>query len=222
MIISIPTGLIIILCTDYLHRYTIDPVKIFIYAFTIGGFIFVMLDPSNVILTTLNSGETTLKASDVLRLWGIFLMLEITILFFYYTLLIYQNAVGEVKNKARLTVIGGIIFGLFTIVFYTFRLPSIIPGIMEISSTLGMLLVAFSFKREPRLVNVLIESYNKAKVKLIKNIIPICAHCKKIRDEDGKWTPLEQFFHETSKLDFSHGICPSCLTIHYSDLDLDN
>ncbi len=41
-------------------------------------------------------------------------------------------------------------------------------------------------------------------------LLPICANCKKIRGDDGSWTPIEQYISEHSEAEFSHGICPEC------------
>jgi hypothetical protein len=49
-----------------------------------------------------------------------------------------------------------------------------------------------------------------AEIKTLKGIIPICASCKKIRDDRGYWNQIESYIHEHSEADFSHGICPEC------------
>ncbi|MBW7907447.1 MAG: hypothetical protein H3C50_00785 [Kiritimatiellae bacterium] len=49
-------------------------------------------------------------------------------------------------------------------------------------------------------------------VKTLRGLIPICAHCKRIRDDRGSWHQLELYIRQRSDAEFSHGICPSCLT----------
>jgi PAS domain S-box-containing protein len=49
-----------------------------------------------------------------------------------------------------------------------------------------------------------------AKIKTLTGILPICASCKKIRDEAGEWTAIENYVRDRSEADFSHGICPEC------------
>jgi len=56
-------------------------------------------------------------------------------------------------------------------------------------------------------------------VKQLKRLIPICSHCKKIRDDNGYWNLLEEYFHENAEIDFSHGICPDCAQKHYGELE---
>jgi hypothetical protein len=55
-------------------------------------------------------------------------------------------------------------------------------------------------------------------IKTLKGIIPICASCKKIRDDRGSWNRLELYISEHSDAEFSHGICPDCADRLYPDL----
>jgi PAS domain S-box-containing protein len=57
------------------------------------------------------------------------------------------------------------------------------------------------------------------KVKLLSGLLPICANCKKIRDDRGYWQRIEKFIHEHSEADFTHGICPDCAKVLYPELD---
>jgi ABC-type nitrate/sulfonate/bicarbonate transport system substrate-binding protein len=56
-----------------------------------------------------------------------------------------------------------------------------------------------------------------SEVKQLKEILPICAYCKKIRDDDGYWEQLETYISEHGGTDFSHGICPDCVAQHYPE-----
>jgi len=56
-----------------------------------------------------------------------------------------------------------------------------------------------------------------AEVKQLKGIIPICMHCKKIRDDRNYWHQLESYMMANAGADFSHSICPECLEKHYGD-----
>jgi len=58
-------------------------------------------------------------------------------------------------------------------------------------------------------------------IDLLKGIIPICCHCKKIRDDQGYWQQVEHYFKSRSEAKFSHGICPDCIKEHYPELELD-
>ncbi|MBI5848040.1 MAG: hypothetical protein HZB31_08855 [Nitrospirae bacterium] len=52
----------------------------------------------------------------------------------------------------------------------------------------------------------------------LRSLLPICAWCKKIRDDDNYWQTLEEYFGTYHDMEFSHGICEECLKKHYSDL----
>ncbi|EKD35549.1 MAG: hypothetical protein ACD_75C01861G0001, partial [uncultured bacterium] len=57
-----------------------------------------------------------------------------------------------------------------------------------------------------------------SKVKLLSGFIPICASCKKIRDDSGYWQQIEAYIRDRSEAEFSHGICPDCAKKLYPDL----
>lgn len=50
-----------------------------------------------------------------------------------------------------------------------------------------------------------------SEVKTLRGIVPICGRCKKIRNDKGYWSEVEQFVKEHSEAEFSHGFCPDCL-----------
>jgi hypothetical protein len=57
-----------------------------------------------------------------------------------------------------------------------------------------------------------------ANVKTLSGLIPICASCKKIRNDQGYWTKLETYLAEHSNAEFSHGLCLDCMRKLYPDL----
>jgi hypothetical protein len=56
-----------------------------------------------------------------------------------------------------------------------------------------------------------------AKVKTLSGLLPICMHCKKIRDDKGYWNELETYISEHSDADFSHGLCIECAKEFYPE-----
>lgn len=58
---------------------------------------------------------------------------------------------------------------------------------------------------------------SELKIKNLEGILPICAYCKKIRDEENNWHQMELYIEERSKAEFSHGICPDCFLKHKPD-----
>lgn len=59
-----------------------------------------------------------------------------------------------------------------------------------------------------------------SEVKTLRGLIPICATCKKIRDDKGYWKQIESYIREHSDAEFSHSICPHCAKKLYPDLDI--
>ncbi len=50
----------------------------------------------------------------------------------------------------------------------------------------------------------------QAQLKILRGFLPICASCKKIRDDKGAWNQIEAYIRDHSEAEFSHGICPDC------------
>ncbi|MBN1783111.1 response regulator [bacterium] len=55
-------------------------------------------------------------------------------------------------------------------------------------------------------------------IKTLRGLIPICVHCKKVRDDEGFWKQVETYVSEHSLGTFSHGLCPACMKEHYPDI----
>jgi len=68
-----------------------------------------------------------------------------------------------------------------------------------------------------RLKNVELSSMNDqlrealVQVNKLQGMLPICANCKKIRDDDGYWQQIESYISDHSDAKFSHGFCPECM-----------
>ena len=60
-----------------------------------------------------------------------------------------------------------------------------------------------------------------ASVKTLSGLLPICASCKRIRDDQGYWSQIESYLKRHTEADFSHGICPECAARLYPELKLD-
>jgi len=56
-------------------------------------------------------------------------------------------------------------------------------------------------------------------VKTLSGLLPICAHCKKIRDDKGYWNTLEAYIEQHSDASFTHGMCSECSDEFYGDED---
>ena len=61
------------------------------------------------------------------------------------------------------------------------------------------------------------KAYNE--IRTLRGILPICASCKKIRDEEGYWKQVEVYIHEHADVDFTHSMCPACAAGFLESLD---
>jgi len=57
-------------------------------------------------------------------------------------------------------------------------------------------------------------------VKTLQGLLPICASCKKIRDDKGYWVQIENYISDRSDVQFSHGICSECAKKLYPEMDI--
>jgi PAS domain-containing protein len=65
---------------------------------------------------------------------------------------------------------------------------------------------------------VLLTIENVSELIQLKSLLPICMHCKKIRNDEGYWKDIEEYFNARLDVDFSHGICHDCLVKYYPDM----
>ena len=56
-----------------------------------------------------------------------------------------------------------------------------------------------------------------AHVRQLSELLPICSHCRKIRDNEGNWHGLEEHIRDNTGVTLSHGVCPDCAEKHYPD-----
>jgi len=56
-----------------------------------------------------------------------------------------------------------------------------------------------------------------AEIKTLRGILPICAHCKRVRDDAGYWQKVEVYVRDRTHAEFSHGICPQCAKLHWGE-----
>jgi CRP-like cAMP-binding protein len=55
-----------------------------------------------------------------------------------------------------------------------------------------------------------LRALEKTMIRTLGGFIPICANCKRIRDDNGSWVSIEEYISDRSGVEFTHGICPEC------------
>lgn len=108
-------------------------------------------------------------------------------------------------------VIMDMVYGVMEFFSRELRLPD--DTLLETMSDMGIKIGQFIERRQAdaqrkELIAELQDAVNS--VKILRGLLPICASCKKIRDDKGYWNELETFISDHSEADFSHGICPDC------------
>jgi CheY-like chemotaxis protein len=72
--------------------------------------------------------------------------------------------------------------------------------------------IRYAIERQKLLTQL---EHSTKEIKILRGFLPICAGCKKIRDDTGYWTQIETYISEHSEAEFSHGLCPDCLLKFY-------
>ena len=127
---------------------------------------------------------------------------------------IFLSALGEVADKVKGLNAGGVDY-----VSKPFQ-PEELLARIETHLTLRRLRLELEAK------NAYLEKTNRelseamAEIKTLRGILPICSHCKNIRDDDGYWKQLEAYFDKHAGIQFSHGICPKCAKELYPEMSL--
>ena len=70
-----------------------------------------------------------------------------------------------------------------------------------------------------RLISEIQEALSK--IKTLSGMLPICANCKKIRDDKGYWNQIEDYVSKHSEAVFSHGVCPDCMRELYPEVKME-
>ena len=67
--------------------------------------------------------------------------------------------------------------------------------------------ICYAIERKKLLTQL---EHSAKEIKTLRGLLPICAHCKKIRDDRGSWTEIETYISAKMQAQFTHGICPDC------------
>ncbi len=93
------------------------------------------------------------------------------------------------------------------------------PSADEIERSMIIAVARFSDLMELRRLNAELKKALENE-KILTGLLPICAHCKNIRNDKGYWEAVEGYITEHTEAHFSHSICPSCMVKLYPDIKL--
>ncbi|MBU0991861.1 MAG: PAS domain S-box protein [Proteobacteria bacterium] len=126
--------------------------------------------------------------------------------------LIRHKRVREAEYQFRQKS-GNIIFGLFSAEIIRINdVPCVLSVIMDITER------KYIEDEREKLITKLEGALSQ--IKKLSGLLPICSHCKKIRDDKGYWNQIEAYIQDHSEAEFSHGICRECAQKYYPDMDL--
>jgi PleD family two-component response regulator len=111
--------------------------------------------------------------------------------------IIFISALNEIEDKVRAFSVGGVDY-----ITKPFRSEEVLARVKT-----HLILRELQKRLEEKNAQL-----QKAmdEIKILRGIIPICAYCKKIRNDDGYWEQMEQYIRNRSEAEFSHGICQEC------------
>jgi hypothetical protein len=130
---------------------------------------------------------------------GIMQVLIISVLLFYMRPFLY-----------RITVFLVALQYFAVLAFLPFTVKDFLSSFFAIGITVVMAILIHYFMKK------LLQE-----IKTLKGIIPICARCKRIRDDRGYWHQLESFIRNHSDAEFSHSLCIECAKELYPDIYLE-
>ncbi|MBN1575593.1 MAG: hypothetical protein JW913_03520 [Chitinispirillaceae bacterium] len=117
---------------------------------------------------------------------------------------------GIVWVGCQIVVMSVIMFGKFGTVYQ----QDLAIRFIAVFTVVTLLACSLEILRERYLKQLLAEKEAMQKaldeIRVLKGMVPICASCKKIRDDKGFWTQIEAYMKNHADIEFSHGICPEC------------
>ena len=107
----------------------------------------------------------------------------------------------------------------------TYYLTTVKPIFNDVGVVETVICTSKNITKRKLAEDALKEKHNKLlealkEIKVLSGLLPICASCKKIRDDTGYWNQIESYINQHSEAEFSHSICPDCAKNLYPDLVL--
>lgn len=105
-------------------------------------------------------------------------------------------------EMSRWTAVWNVFVGFILLVLFTYLVSRIKKDIVRLIETTGALEKAL------------------AEVKRLTGLMRMCAWCRRIKNDEGEWEPLDLYVRKHSDVNFTHGICPDCVKEHYPNVNL--
>ncbi|NLF96569.1 MAG: hypothetical protein GX569_07510 [Candidatus Riflebacteria bacterium] len=151
----------------------------------------------------------------------------LAVLFGYSGYIVFKHVPVLVKNRNSLLVTSLSILSAWNILRMILTAQGApIPDLMTASTFHGATLMVFICGYITVIIGLIILNFQKVEldlsaaideVRTLRGIVPICTSCKKIKDEKGSWSLVEEYVRAHSHAEFSHGMCPDCMKKFYPD-----
>lgn len=165
--------------------------------------------------------------------WGLGAAALVPVLPFEYTVIILATFAGLVAGGGSTLMADAVAFRLYSLLMLIPVTISVALGGADslhlipafLSLCVAGFMVRFNTQAYQALLNHLetrAELENAmASIKTLGELLPICASCKQIRDDQGYWSQIEEYISQHSATSFSHGICPDCMRRLYPEFVTD-
>lgn len=166
-------------------------------------------------------GAMVLMKHSLVGGYSLLLATQATVFLWTGTLILRHISTKSLAGH-RLAGWGLVIWGVYSLLFpLIFQFPRFVPlayGFLvglHVLASVGMVTMALDR------IRIRAEA-SESHAQRLEGLLPICASCKKIRDDQNNWQNIESYVSRRSKAEFSHSICPECTKKHYPDFDIYN
>jgi hypothetical protein len=153
----------------------------------------------------------------------------ITIFYGYSAYLVHRHVPHLINDRNRFLVVVFSVQALWSVlrVIHAIFINNAIADYVNASGFYGITVVGFFSGNIFIIIGLITLNFQKVEfdlrsameeIKTLRGIIPICASCKKIRDDQGIWNQIEAYIRAHSEAEFSHGICPECMEKLYPEI----
>jgi hypothetical protein len=120
--------------------------------------------------------------------------------------------------EKRLTIVVAAVSSLFVIMVFLYQPPQgelwkvILNRALALMAIWATAMLAVERKRIEDRREKAVRDREKAleEIKILRDLLPMCASCKKIRDDEGYWIQVDEYIRDNSEAEFTHGLCPEC------------
>ena len=122
-------------------------------------------------------------------------------------------------------IVGSWLLVLWLFGYETSAAGDLLLAVSAVAAALGFFQLRWQTMRRICMIQLSEASYRAQleealrEIESLSGLLPICAGCKNIRDDDGNWQQVEVYVRDRADVEFTHSLCPSCSVSLYPELD---